>query len=123
VVLLVKVPKSRPWVSGAIGLACIAGYLIYESQQSAEAARRTRAKASDIQLQDIEIGEYLGNYKVTGRARNLSGFALTEFSIKVTVSDCAGGTCETVAEGSTWSFTAPRIPEPVNESETAGFGI
>ena len=107
VVLFVKFPAFRKLtlivvIVGAIGIFILLGYF-HEQEEEGKRKRETAkhlVAPTSLEFQDMRLGkEYGSDYRLTGRVRNNSQYAITAVTVKVTISDCdSSGHCDVMGD-------------------------
>jgi hypothetical protein len=98
---LVKYPAFRKSVLAIAGVLAVMvlGYMLYDKQQ-AEASKRL-VRAEELEFTDMRLGpeEFGSSYKLVGRVKNNSRYAVFSIQAKVRVLDCDEKShCDVVGE-------------------------
>jgi hypothetical protein len=106
IVLFVKFPAFRKITvavaaAGALGIILLFGY---SKQQEANSARKSEAAKhlvapTSLEFEDMRLGNQYGDYRLTGRVKNMSQYTVTSIAVKLSISDCdSNGHCDVVGD-------------------------
>lgn len=112
VICVVRFPAFRKSMLIIIGALVVVLGVYFAAQSQEESASKRRVTANQLELTDMSLQPegHGSSYKLTGRIKNKSSFAVYQVKARITMRDCDKNShCETVGEEEEWDIS-PLVP-------------